>query len=160
MKILIAFSFLLLSSMNTFGQKKYNYKTSALIFEHIISTIDSAFKLKLETTTRDNFKMIRIIDKTGKFFLANSGYWQKIPLIIIDRYPYDVNTQGYLDIISVTSILKDNIETVTVISIINRNCYNLPISVTQSFKIDGDKVFPFKTVNITVLDDWNPYPKD
>ena len=24
----------------------------------------------------------------------------------------------------------------------------------------GDKVFPFKTVNITVLDDWNPYPKD
>jgi len=159
MKPFIVFHFLFFLSIITSGQVTYNYNATELIFNEIVKTIDSTFTLGIENKTRDNFEMIRIIDKTGKYFLTSAkGYLNKaIPFIVINKYPFDVNSKKYIDIIVVNSSIENNIETITIISLINISCDQLPITVTKTFYINGGKIIPLKTKNIMVIDDWNPY---
>ena len=162
MKKTITVVLFILISISSYSQEKYNYKVTVSIFKSMVETIDSAFKLKLKTKTRDEFQMIRIIDKTKSFYATTSGgYWNNtIPLIIINQYPYDINSQKYLDIIAVESIQKEDTITVTIISLLNHSCNELAITITQTFKVMKDKGILLKTNQIMVLDDWNPYPNE
>gem|GEM_PF-2258562 len=141
------------------AQMKLTYGISKAIFQDVASTIDSAFQYRKFVKTDQSYRGVRVIDKTGKYYTTSSWSYfdNQTPFVIVDKFPNDLNSLYYCDMVVVDSKKAGKTLSVSVFSLVNKSCNQIPVLISKEYNISGDKVELLNTKSIQVLDDWDSF---
>jgi hypothetical protein len=146
----------LLSQKQLLAQQLFDYSVSKSISEDMVNIIDSAFKYKELRNDNKKFKGIRIIDPK-KYFHATKAwayFSDKTPFAIIDKFPCDLNSLNYNDIVIISIKKQKNIICIKALCMLYKSCQQIPVYTECEYKFENKNIIKLKNT-VMVMDDWD-----